>query len=262
MSDEGTAVEALHQLGLTEYEARCFAALTRTEHATAKEISQLCDVPRSRVYGSVERLHKRGLVDVQQSDPRKYRAVSRDEAFDKLRQDYDSTIETADAALAQLESAKTQEDKGMWAIANADHVSDRMVALLDDAEEHVHFLVVDETTLERSVLERLAAASDRGVTVIVEVPSEEVRNRIQRTVSDALVVVSAEFEETQKVVKKWPGQLAMVDHQALLASGVEDSTFPDDGEETAVWSHGRDHGFAAWMRELLQDRIDGLDPSV
>lgn len=258
MSDKGAAVKALDQLGLTEYEARCYVALTRTEHATAKEISQLCDVPRSRVYDSVERLHKRGLVDVQQSDPREYRAVSKDEAFDELRRDYNSTIETADAAIEQLESAKTQEEKGMWAIANTDRVSDRAVALLDDTEDHVHFIVGDETTLEQVVLDKLAAVSDRGVTVIVEVPSEHVRDQVQQTIPDARVIVAPEFQETQRVVKKWPGQLIMADHQAVLASGVEDGVRPDVGEETAVWSHGHDHGFAAWMQELLQDRIDGL----
>lgn len=262
MSSEGAAVEALDQLGLTEYEARCFVALTRTDQATAKEISQLCDVPRSRVYDSVERLHKRGLVDVQQSDPRKYRAVSKDDAFDKLRHDYNSTIETADAALEQLESVKSQEEKGMWAIANADHVIDRVEILLDDTEDHVHFIVGDETTLEQAVLDQLAAVSDRGVTVVVEVPSESVQDQIQQAVPDARIVVAPEFQETQKVVKKWPGQLLMADHQAILASGVEEGAHSDVGEETAVWSHGHDHGFAAWMQELLQDRIDELGHSV
>ena len=261
MSGEGAAVDALDQLGLTEYEAKCFVALTRIEHGTAKEISQLSDVPRSRVYDTVERLHQRGLVDVQQSDPREYRAVSKDEAFDILRHDYNARIEAADEALKDVESAETPEEKGTWAIANADHVSNRVVALLDDAEEHVHFIIVDETTLKEDVLDRLAAASDRGVTVIVEAPSEPARDRVQRVVPDAHVVLSAELQETQKVVKKWPGQLILVDRRAVLASGVEESELPGVKEETAVWSHGRDHGFAAWVRELLSDRIDEIGPS-
>lgn len=261
MSAEGTAIEALNQLGLTEYEAKCFVALTRIEHGTAKEISQLSDVPRSRVYDTVERLHSRGLVDVQQSDPREYRAVSKKEAFDTLRRDYNSSIEAADAALEQIESAETEGERGMWAISNADHVSGRVAALLDDAEEHVHLVVADATTLNRNVLDRLAAAGDRGVTVIVEVPSERVRDRIRQAVSGAGIVVSAGLEETRKVVKKWPGQLIMVDHRAVLASGVEESELPGVTEETAAWSHGHDHGFAAWVRELLDDRVDGPERS-
>ena len=261
MTDERAAAEALEQLGLTEYEAKCFVALTQISEGTAKEISQVSDVPRSRVYDTIDGLHRHGLVDIQQSEPREYRAVSKDEAFDKLRRDYNSSIETADDALEQIESAKTQEQKGMWAIANGDQVSERVVALLDGAEEHVHFVLADETTLEESVLDLLASVSDHGVTVVVEVPTESVRERVEQIVPDAHVVVSEGLQETRKVVKKWPGQLIMVDHHAALASGVEESDLPDVTEETAVWTHGHDHGFAAWMRELLADRVDETTPS-
>lgn len=261
MGDEKAAVEAFNELGLTEYEARCFVALSRIEQGTAKEISQLSDVPRSRVYDTVERLHKRGLVDVQQSDPRKYRAVSKDEAFEKLRRDYNSTIETAEEALGRIESTETAEEKGVWAIADADHVRDRMELFLDDADDHVHLLIADKTTLNDHTLERLAAANDRGVTVVVEVASESVRDRIQPELPDARIVVSEGLEETHKVVKKWPGQLLLVDHRKVLASGVEDSTLPDVQQETAVWSQGHNHGIAAWFRELLEDRITQKGPA-
>lgn len=260
MSSEDAAVEALVKLGLTEYEAKCFVALVRVDQGTAKEISQLSEVPRSRVYDTVERLHQRGLVDVQQSEPRRYRAVSRAEALERLRRDYNSSIESAETALGEVESAKTEEDKGMWAVADTDHVNDRVETLLDDAEEHVHFLLADETTLVDGVIDRLAAASDRGVTVVVEVPSESIRDRVQGAVPDAHTVVSDGLRETNQVIEKWPGQLVLVDHRSVLASGVAESDLPGVTHETAVWSNGHNHGFAAWIRELLQDRIDGMEP--
>lgn len=261
MSDEGVAIEALEQLGLTEYEAKCFVALTRIKQGTAKDISHISDVPRSRVYDTVERLHKRGLVDVQQSEPRQYRAVSKDTAFNKLRQDYNDSIETADAALEQVESAKTQEEKGLWAVANASHVTDRVEELLDDADEHVHLIIADETTLNQEILDQLAATSNHGVSILVEVPSEEVQERVQQLIPDAQIVVSGGLRETHKVVKKWPGQLIMVDNQAVLASGVEETDIPNMREETAVWSTGHNHGFAAWIRELLADRLAEHEPT-
>lgn len=259
MSNEGSAAEALVQLGLTEYEAKCFVALVRVEQGTAKEVSQLSDVPRSRVYDTVERLHRRGLVDVQQSEPRQYRAVSKKEALKRLREDYDDSLEAAGTALETVESAESQEDKGMWAIADADQVSDRIRTLLDDAEEDVHFILADKTTLEDDVVDRLTAASDRGVTVVVEVPSEEVRDSIREAVPDSHVVVSAGLQETHQVVEKWPGQLLMVDRRAVLASGVEKSDLPGIPKETAVWSNGHNHGFAAWIRELLGDRLEDTE---
>lgn len=130
-----------------------------------------------------------------------------------------------------------------------------MVSLIDDAVDHVHFILAEGPALEDSVLDRLSAASDRGVTVCMEVPSESIQNRVQQTIPDAQVIAPIELRETHRVVKKWPGQLIMVDDQLVLASGIEKSDLPQMEQETTVWSHGRDHGFAAWMRELLQERV-------
>ncbi|WP_227355100.1 TrmB family transcriptional regulator [Haladaptatus salinisoli] len=257
MTSESEAVSALENLGLTEYEAKCFAALTRVTKATAKDVSQLSEVPRSRVYDTVERLHQRGLVDVQESDPREYRAVPKDEAFDVLRRNYRTNIEAADTALDAVESAEIREDEGVWAVADAEHVTNRVMALLDDAEVSVAFIVADETVLRDRVLDRLAAATDRGVAVTVEVPSESVKERIEEAVPNAHVAVTEKLERTTRVEKKWPGQLALVDHHSVLASGVEESDLPEVTEETGVWTRGHDHGFATWIRELLAERVGG-----
>jgi HTH-type transcriptional regulator, sugar sensing transcriptional regulator len=93
MPTEDQAVQLLGELGLTEYEARCFVGLSRVRKANAKEVSDLSEVPRSRVYDALERLHRRGLVDVQQSDPRQYRALSKEAALDVLREGYGSTLD-------------------------------------------------------------------------------------------------------------------------------------------------------------------------
>lgn len=178
MTSERDATDALEQLGLTEYEAKSFVALSRVPKATAKEVSQLSDVPRSRVYDVLDLLHKRGLVDVQQSEPREYRAISKDEAFEKLRREYDETIEKADSALEQMDAATVQEEEGVWAIASQDHVTDRLVSLVDAADEHVHFVITSDTEPETVVLDRLAAASKRGVTILVELPSDEWEARV------------------------------------------------------------------------------------
>ncbi|MFC7078815.1 TrmB family transcriptional regulator [Halorussus caseinilyticus] len=69
------AAGLLQQLGLKEYEARCFVALTRKATATAKEISEIADVPRTRVYDAIRVLEAQGLVEIQHTNPRQYRAV-------------------------------------------------------------------------------------------------------------------------------------------------------------------------------------------
>lgn len=255
MADTEEAVNALEELGLTEYEARCFVALTRLSKGTAKEISRVADVPRSRVYDTVERLDRRGLVEIQQSEPREYKAVPIEMATRRIREEYDSHINAAENALQRIEEPESTDDEGMWAITQTDHVVDRMLTFLDDAEETIHFIVAADEVVDQRIRDRLRRASDRGVQVIVEAASEDVRDRFQEAVPGAEIVVSTDLETTQPVDSERPGQLLMVDKQSVLAAGVRESDLPDVTHEMAVWTYGHDHGFAVWMRELMDDRL-------
>ena len=253
------AVGALEELGLTEYEARCFVALTRISKGTAREISQVSDIPRSRVYDTIERLDRKGLVEVQQTDPREYRAVSVDTACRRIREDYDSRINAAENALQQVEEPNAPDDEGMWSITQKGHVTDRIVTFLEEADETVHYLVAATEVLEREIREALEETADRGVDVYVEVPTEDDADEFAETVPDAEIVVASDLASTNDVYNEWPGQLLMVDQEAIVAAGVKETELPDVVQEMAVWTYGRDHGFAVWMRELLDDRIGRRD---
>jgi sugar-specific transcriptional regulator TrmB len=259
MPTEDQAVKLLEELGLTQYEARCLVATSRVETSTAKQISELSDVPRSRVYDAVEGLHQRGLVDVQQSEPREYRAVPKDELLEMLRREHRSTINALDTALEQLQTAEELEEKGAWAIADHDNVTHRMTTLIDDANEEVNLLIVDEEMVADAVYERLDAAADRGADVVVEVPSSAVEVAVTEVVPDAEVHVSEMVQGSAELPGKWPGRILMVDREAVLLSAVSDGQLPDRPGETAIWAKGPDHGLVVGVRQLLGTRIGALD---
>ena len=58
------AIEILQQRGLNESEARCFVGLTRLNTGTAKRLSELTGVLRTRVYGAIRVLEVQGLVEI------------------------------------------------------------------------------------------------------------------------------------------------------------------------------------------------------
>ncbi|WP_049928613.1 TrmB family transcriptional regulator [Halopiger goleimassiliensis] len=262
MSNSDEAIRTLSNLGLTEYEARCFVALARIDCGTAKEISDVADVPRSRVYDTVERLERKGLVSVQQSDPREFQAVSIETAIDRIRDDYDSRINAAQNALEQLERPDSRENEGMWAISRTEQVADRIDTFLEDASESIHLIVAAEETVDERVHEGLRDAVDRGVDVVVEVPTDDVRETFADADSGATVVVADDLETTNAVYGEWPGRLLLVDEEAIVATGIKESDLPDVLQETAVWTYGRDHGFAVWTRQLLDDRLVDLEAGV
>lgn len=245
------AVESLMELGLTEYEARCYVAVTQLTAGTAKEISQVANVPQSRVYDVAERLHERGLVDVQESEPRRFFAVPTKDALERLRQTYHDSLETADQHLQSLES-RENEAAGVWQVANQEDILLRMKMATDEAQNEIFLVLGDDSLLDQDVIETLADASDRGVTIYAEVTSEEGRDRLHDAVPDCRVTIS----DLPKLAidDKMPGRLMLVDQEAVMLSALTEGLVPGETEETGIWGNDVDHGLLAWLVPLLEER--------
>ncbi|SDR27832.1 TrmB family transcriptional regulator [Natronobacterium texcoconense] len=258
MSTSEEAVRSLTELGLTEYEARCFVALARIPSGTARQISEIADVPRSRVYDTIERLDRKGLVNIQQSDPREYQSVSTDLAIERIQDDYNSRINAVENALEDLESPESEQKEGTWEISRSEFVDDRVRTFLEAADESIHLVVASAEAIDREteMYDHLRSAVERGVDVTVEVATTDEAEAFRDGVSDATVIVTDDLETNDVLYDEYPGKVLLVDGEAVVATAVKESDLPDVVHETAVWTYGRDHGFAVWMRELLDDRLE------
>lgn len=255
MSSGAEAVEALMNLGLAEYEARCFVALTELSRGTAKEISRLADVPQSRVYDVTEQLHRKGLLDVQESDPREYSAVPVETAVERLRHEYDEHLAVADEALRPLEGRESDPD-GVWKVAAGPDVVHRMTDHVREAEREVYLHATSEELLEPTLTDALADASDRDVSVLVEVPSETARERVHENVPEAEAAVtdlaSGDFGDEPQT----PGRLLMVDRETVLVSALRSGAVAGGVQETGIWSSTVGHGLVVWLRQFLVPRLE------
>ncbi|MEF8822163.1 MAG: helix-turn-helix domain-containing protein, partial [Halovenus sp.] len=110
LANQEQSIELLQQLGLKEYEAKSFVALSRLPQGTAKEISDISEVPRTRVYDSIRVLEQKGLVEIHHSNPKQFRTVSIDEAVNILKSEYVTRIESLRESLTDLEPAGTDEE--------------------------------------------------------------------------------------------------------------------------------------------------------
>lgn len=65
-------ISLLKDLGLNNYEARILYALFRLKEADAKQIAELANVPRTKIYEILEKLAAAGYVVVKDTRPRTY----------------------------------------------------------------------------------------------------------------------------------------------------------------------------------------------
>ncbi len=268
ISNESQAVGLLQQLGLKEYEARSFVALSRRPYGTAKEISESSEVPRTRVYDAVRVLESKGLVEVQHSNPQQFRAVSVDEAVKTLRMEYEQRIESLREALSGLEPATDAETTDIthevWALSNGSSIATRTYQLIDDAEEEIALVVGHEAVFTDEVVEKLSAAQNRGVSVVIGTVSEELERTVREALPDVEVFVSGLEWLTESGIAgdgTEISRLLLVDRQAILVSSF-DATGGSLDHEKAVFGRGFNNGVVTVVRRLIATGLEGFSAAV
>lgn len=97
------AIEQLEALGLSAYAARTFVGLVELEAATAKSVSEVVDVPRTRVYDAVGELSELGLVSVEETTPKRFRSVPAATACEVFEREYMDRIAKLQQSLDAIE---------------------------------------------------------------------------------------------------------------------------------------------------------------
>jgi len=249
-------VEVLQSFELTEYESKCFVALSRIGHGTAKEVSEVADVPQARVYDCMDTLQERGLVDVQQSKPRRFRAAAAPEAIDALCRRYESRLDRLEELFSRLESpARESEEGDVWVMEGGGEVSERIADLIGAAEEAVLLAVAAGELLTDDLLATIEAVADRGVEVRVGSPGEEIRDRLAGTGADIEIVETWTWWESYPIRPGAMSTVCMVDRDAMLVSSDAASSLPGVRKHRAVWTDSSNTPIVRMMRPLLTTAI-------
>lgn len=257
-SNQKTAVKLLQELGLKEYEARCFVALSRRPQGTAKDISETSEVPRTRVYDAIRVLETKGLVEVQHTNPKQFRAVPIDEAIETIRSEYEERTDTLRLALRGLEPADFPDEREVthevWALSSTAGIESRVNQLLGDAGEEIIMVVGDEGVLTDNLIDHLRTASDRGVDIVVGVEDEQIRDQLAGTLPSVETFVSdihwlghSAFPDDDTEI----GRLLLIDRSTILVSSFTRGGDDERSNEQAVFGRGFDNGLVAIVRRLI-----------
>jgi len=233
--DEGDAVDALERLGLTTYEAKVFIALQKLGAGTARETSRVADVPRSQVYSVAESLEDRGLVEVQQSNPMRYRPVRIEAARKTLRERFETE---SDRAFEYVEGVRNErggdgeQQEAIWTLSGRDHVADRSAEIVRNAEDHVVFAARSPDLVPEALGAALLEAADRGVDVRVVSLDDDVR-----ALFDGEPDVTVAEPPHPQTDDERTGRAVFADGDVVLMSVLGDTDgIPDLTTETAFWT--------------------------
>lgn len=243
MSLSERALSALERLGLTGSEVKAYVALLRGGTMTASDVSRAARVPYSKVYDSLESLHKKGWVGEQKSRPIVYTARPPDTALEELRSRQEGERrEREQAALEELMgiyvSRGEQEKPDIWIMRGSNEILSRVKNLLLNCRAEL--LIALPTQLlpfTERIEPLLGALKEKGVKSLVltspEVPAK------------ALEQLSRYAEVRKRKTMYGGGLVSDAREVVLLLAGGDQGTVP-----LAIWaSH---HGLASFAKDYFE----------
>lgn len=129
-------ISNLEKLGLTENEAKAYVGLVSLREATAREIHELTNVPRAKVYELLKVLAKKGYLEVRQGTPTYFRAVDPKQIIGKIK---DEILDCATETLNQLNELSYELPKSspVWCIQSEWGIKNRIREILAGAKEEL-----------------------------------------------------------------------------------------------------------------------------
>lgn len=170
--------------------------------------------------------------------------------------------------LRHLEPVSSEKDDPVthevWSISAPATIENRTKELVTGADEEIVLVIGRHEAFTDDLARQLADAKDDGVTVVVGVVSDEVREEVQSTLPDIEVFTSglewlesqtADASDTTEI-----SRLLLVDKNAILVSSVHGAM--GDGEtESAVFGRGFDNGLVVIARRMMSTGLPFSDDS-
>ncbi len=213
-----SAVESLRDLGLTEYEAKVYTALVKIRSGTASDIHLVSGIPRSAVYGALNRLEEWGIVEVQSSKPMRYRAVSPEIALEKLKDRFVAESENALVTLEEIYQTQKMEaqEEAIWAINGVKNVSDKIIEMIRGAQNDIIFAasypsfheIAKTYPIFENVKGEIINKIEEGVTV-----------RVTGSRSEELEEITKNIQGAQ--IRAFPSDKSMASGGLLITDGNE-----------------------------------------
>ncbi|QSW97936.1 TrmB family transcriptional regulator [Haloterrigena alkaliphila] len=258
------AISLLQDLGLQEYEARCFMALNKLPNGTAKEIHEISEVPRTRVYDAIRVLESQGLVEVQHSSPQRYRAVGINEATDILRQKYTDRIDTLETYLENTDVQDPEEDdhiQEIWSLNGHEAIESRTLELIGNAESEIAFLVVDESVLSEALFDGVQQAIERDLTVLLGGQTPETAATLEGRLPETHVFqtgldwLTGSEADAEVAISR----ILLVDRETLLIGTYYPDASNGEWKEQAVFAKGLQNGVVVLLRRLVTEGLAAIE---
>jgi sugar-specific transcriptional regulator TrmB len=244
LSVEEREITALRRLGLTEYESRIYLVLIKMGPIKASELSFFGQIPRTKTYGAIKELERKGLLRVIPGKPEAYAPSSPGEVLMPLVNKLSRELTDAESVVENLalnfETSKfikrqmPKEAQEFWEIQGRQGIINKLNQIFTDSSKTINYCTTAAGLVRayKAHCEILEKVSKRGTGVKILSPINSENSGVAREISEVL-----EF----KVLDKPFGEnFVTIDTRELVVVETKPEDLrTDQGADKAIWTTNR-----------------------
>ncbi|MEM4336992.1 MAG: helix-turn-helix domain-containing protein [Candidatus Woesearchaeota archaeon] len=233
----------LKDFGLNSYEAKLWTALLSRGVATAGELSDIANVPRSRSYDVLESLEKKGFIIMKVGKPIKYVAVPPSEVVErvkkKIEKETKEQINNLDKIkkseiLSELETLHSQgielvdPTEFSGALRGRHNIYNHYEILIKNAEKTINLMTTPEGLIRKSdaLIRALSKAKEKGVKIKILTKNSPILQKLTKDIKEMVEIRYSDIE----------GRMIVVDKKSTIFVITDDKkTHPT--YDSAIWSN-------------------------
>lgn len=105
-------LELLNKLGFKEYESKIYLTLSKFGTLTVSQINKESQVPRNKIYESLENLRKKNKISIIPTFPKKYQIINEEALEEEAKQ----ILNTTSQLIKEIQTPKTENPEDFFSI--------------------------------------------------------------------------------------------------------------------------------------------------
>lgn len=246
----------MRRLGLTEYESRIYLVLIRNGPVKASEVSFFGEVPRTKTYGAIKELERKGLLRVVPGKPEVYAARSPSEVLmpmvTKLTRDLTDSEQVVQNLSVAYESGKfvkreVREADEFWEIDGRQNIINKLNQIFSQSSKAINYCTTASGLVRayKAHSEFLARASKNGAAVRLLSPITRETAGVAKEISEIVdfKVLDKPFGENFTTIDS---------HELVVVETKPEDLRTDRGEDQCIWTTNR---LLIELHEQLFERV-------
>ena len=135
-------ISVLKGIGFTLYEAQAYVTLTSLIQATATEVSEKSNIPRSKIYDVLKKLNEKDFIEIEDGRPLTYIVKSPVEVLNREKERINSQLDDAVTRLSNVyENGMSQVQAPIWRIYGVENIISQEIEIITRAKSTVNMRI-------------------------------------------------------------------------------------------------------------------------